>query len=407
MLSHLRHNNKTIVFALLIFLAMRPSLAHAEPSTQNSNTNSNQNTNQGTNSGGVPVNQATANGIKDESFTNAGGTLTPAQQAPPADRKSGAGAAQAAAIAGAAMAGMGCIMMMNEARKMPPGKDKTMMMMMAMQQCSQAAQSAANAAKNDDAKKAASGADIPKQASLTAPKTETKNDTLPDQAIAQASPAPSDAPLNIDDLAQTTPLDPNTIPSPNSLVDGKPMDATNFKVKEVSISALKPIDNVKVDFNENAKEGDKAINADALSRAMGGMSSGRGPASEDLKKVTSDLSGSEGTGKKKGGGGGDATGEGLSGEGGSGSKEEGGNSAFDQMLSQLMGGGAPAEQAGGFGGGDVVVLPKDKATGGGPNIFEYASYRYRTATFADGRIKAKPTVSRISLTPTTASVSKP
>lgn len=403
-LSHLRKSRRNFIFPLLIFLATQPTVSFGPPNTSTSNTTTNQNSS----SGGVPQNPAAANGVPESFQNDQTGTITPSQPPQQSDRKSGAGAAQAAAIAGAAMAGMSCMMMMNEARKMPPGKDKNMMMMMAMQQCAQAAQSAANAGKNEDAKNAVSQNDIPKQAQLTAPKQQTKSDTSPDQQIAQNTTPASEESTNVDDLAQTPTIDPNTIPSPTSLENGKPMDTGNVAVKEVSISALKPIEAAKVDFNETAKEGDKTVNPNLFSAGYGGFGGVKGISSDDLKKATDEAYGA-GAGKKKKGGGGDGGAEasGMDG-GGSSSKEEGGNSAFDQMLAQLMGGGAQPEQAMGMGGLDVVVLPKDKnGNGPGPNIFEYASYRYKTATFTDGRLKPKKFATKETGAPNVFLVSKP
>lgn len=392
MLSHLRNQSRVLIFPLLIFLSIQSSFTFGADTAALPGSTAPQNP--------LAVNAATA--------SDSGGTLTPAQPAQQADRKNGAGAAQAAAIAGAAMAGMSCIMLMNEARKMPPGSEKNMTMMMAMQQCAQSAQSAASAGKNGDAKAAVSQNDIPKQAQLTAPKTPVSASTSADPTIPQL-PEQSPEPIpNVEDLIPTEAVsDPTSIPPPASLEDGKPMD--NFAVKNESISALKPLENAKVDFNENAKEGDKAIDPNALGGGLGSFTNFagiKGISAEELKKAVAELSG-EGGKKKKGAGG--TLDEGASGaEGSSAAKEEGGNSAFDQMLAQLMGGSPQAEPMAGMGGLDVVVLPKEpNAPAGGPNIFQYASYRYRTATFNDGRIKTKRQASRPLIPSQAVAVSKP
>lgn len=374
MLSHLLFNSfyRVFTYSLIFLLVIHPCLLVAASSTAISTTTPA--------SGTITPAQPPTNSQGGTPNSNTP-TVTPAQPPKESDRKGGAGAAQAAAIAGAAMAGLSCIMMLNEARSMPPGSEKNATMAMAMQQCSQAAQSAANAGKNEDAKKALTMNDIPQQGQLTAPTTAQSTDPFADSTVSP-SPLPSSTPLlDVDDLTQPTVATPTQVPPPASL-NGQP--AASTAGNEVLISALKSIENAKVDFNENAKEGDPSLNAGLVGSAMGGFS-GRGIASDDLKKTGADAA--DGNQKKKGGSL-DEGGAGGSEGSGTGAKEEGGNSAFDQMLAQLMGGGAQPDQANGMGGADVVALRKDKAGGKTPNIFEYASYRYQTAA-NEGRLKTR------------------
>lgn len=292
------------------------------------------------------------------------------------DRSKSAGAAQAMAIAGAAMAGVSCMMGMNEARKMPPGSEKNMMMMMAMQQCSQAAQSAANAAKNDDAKKASQS--TPAMAQSKAPK-QISSDTNKDDALQMPTETKPDEVATLPDLPEPSPIAPPVIEDPTApAVTEEP----GFVGREVSISALQPIEASKVDFNEANKNDTQTITPPG--GASGGLLGfGKAFTPEEVKKLTGE--GGGGSGKAGRGVGADEGSVGSDGGGGSPS-ESGGNGAFDQLLSQLMGGGAPPEMLGGIGGGgDLVALPKEKTTGKGPNIFEYASYRYKV-TQDEGRV---------------------
>src|SRR4051812_6666988 len=66
-------------------------------------------------------------------------------QNPNDDRSNKNGAAIAAAAVGAAVAGLGCIMLMKQAMEAEDPKEKKQLMMQALQQCGQAAQTALSA----------------------------------------------------------------------------------------------------------------------------------------------------------------------------------------------------------------------------------------------------------------------
>jgi hypothetical protein len=86
-------------------------------------------------------------------------------------------------------------------------------------------------------------------------------------------------------------------------------------------------------------------------------------------------------------GGGDAGGGGDSGSTGS-SKSDGG---LDSMFSQMLAGGAPADGGAMPGpGGDIVGFSgvSEKNT---PNIFEYATFRYKNLTYQEGKVIPKKT----------------
>ena len=321
--------------------------------------------------------------------------VTPAQPAPQQqqDRKQGQGAAAAMAAAAAAMAMMSCMQMMNEARKMPPGPEKRMMMMMAQQQCAQAAQNAANAAQNKEGQKQLSQQDVPKQAELQAPQQlqapkggEEKN------LLAQSGNNTEEEKLelpNIDDL-----LDRPTASLDDSLVSDPPVGETGatWDFDGASYSKLQPLEKANQKFDENANGGKPTPEGSGI--AGNYNFSSNGALSPDALKKLSAIEGAS-AGVAEGGG---RRGLASSGEGGEtngfdgGGEKSGEPSAFDQMLSQLMG-GAPGE-GGAFGAGaghDFVNLPVDQKKKQQINIFQYASYRYQFATYNDGRVKVRPT----------------
>jgi hypothetical protein len=190
------------------------------------------------------------------------------------------------------------------------------------------------------------------------------------------------------------------IPEPSSVASPKLEDPkvdtglgtdTNYGVKAVSISTLKPIETATIGFNENNKNDSPTTSAPGLG-GPGIFGGGKPVGAEELKKLNGSTEVT--TVAAKAGRGGKGEGEGaLTMEGsGAGGKDEGsGNSAFDQLMTQLMGGGQAGDAVaiGAFGSADLIALPRNKETGKGPNIFEYASYRYRTATFDEGRIATK------------------
>lgn len=334
-------------------------------------------------------------------------TISEPQQQPQqeSDRKSGAGAAQAAAIAGAAMAGLGCIMGLDAARKATDPKERQQLMMMAMQQCAQAAQSAAAAGKNDDAKKAVSQADVPKQPTLSQPQQvqPAKSSDEKFDLASNTEATPEELP-NVDDLVTS---DPITTPDLGiSTGDASADTGGKIALNAESISALKPIEQAQLKYDETSKGGGSTPQPASGPTTLS-FAGTRGISSEDLKNLTAEVEGTGGKTKKKGGTGSGSV-DSVAGGGGdssTASREEGGNSAFDAMLAQLMGGPAQTE-AGvtGFGGLDVVVLPKETKSGKGPNIFEYATYRYRVSTYNDGRLRVRPT--KQAATPKSATLAK-
>lgn len=334
---------------------------------------------------GVPTNPAAA-GVT----PNDNGTVTPSQPPQQSDRKGGSGAAKAAAIAGAAMAGMSCIMMMNEARKMPPGSEKNMTMMMAMQQCAQAAQSAANAAKNDEAQKAVSQADTPKMAGFTAPKAPGESKTAENPALPTTEEKAAEEVAANTEIPLPGDIKEPVVPDPQ-VEGGFEGGDSGFAFKGVSISALKPIENSRVDVNESNKNDTPTITPPGMGGT--GIFGGGQPVTANTLKTLSGNTDSSVAASGKNGPRGKGEEEALPSDGGgsSGSKEEGGNSAFDQLLSQMMGGAQPSDalSVGATASADLIALPRDKATGKGPNIFEYASYRYRVATYDESRVALK------------------
>ena len=196
------------------------------------------------------------------------------------------------AAAAAAVQGMSCMMMMNEARKMPAGSEKNMTMMMAMQQCAQAAQTAANAAKNEDAKKAL-GEGVPKMAQFTPPKplaeqNPSENPSLPTTEEKTGEELPPTDLFPEPSVAPTA-----EIPEP-TITDGT-FDP-GFVANGVSISALKPIENSSVDFNEGNKNDTATITAPGAGLGGGLLGFGKAFAPEEGKKFAA-TDGAGGSGK--------------------------------------------------------------------------------------------------------------
>lgn len=323
-------------------------------------------------------------------------SVVPADPPPqPQDRKNGSSAAQAAAIAAAAMQGVMCMMMMQQAKK----DGSTMEMMMAMQECAQAAQSAANAAKNDDAKQGASD-NTPKQASLQMPKSSptpspNSNDkNLLDSLLGSPSPSPDSPDSGSGDLASNS---EDARPTPDCA------PAEEHPQEPVGPEAAPPkplptIDKSKLGYdgggtvaNDGSSSGGSAFGA--LMGGGGRFDSAKTVSVEELAKGTGQAAGpgtSETAGKQAKAENADGA-YGSSGDSESGAKA--GESNFDGLLSQIMG-GPPGEAGPQMGANaDVVILPTKKNSGNSgkaaPNIFEYANWRYKKAAHEEGRIRVR------------------
>jgi hypothetical protein len=308
------------------------------------------------------------------------------------------------AAAAAAMQGMSCIMMMQMAQKEEDPQMKQMMMMMAMQQCAQAAATAANAAQNKDGSQKLTQNDIPKQSQLS-----------PAQPVQAASPKESNIPQDTgtqpsnDTTTASTTIPTADTQSPDLSFLNKAAAPVNngsdFKLSAPadSTSDLKPIDKGKLTLDEGAKEGPTPAGgtgavansgsfASSLNSTAGGTTAGADAKKGDaVISLESTSLGGAGRGKDRSIAPGDGGG---AGEGAAGGGEGKSGDSFDAMLSSLMGGGAApgAPTLGSLGGGmDILTLPvKNKnADGRAPNIFEYASFRYKNLANNEGRIRKR------------------
>ncbi len=305
---------------------------------------------------------------------------SPPPPQPPADRQGNSGAAIAAAAAGAAMAGMGCAMMMDAARKELDPEKAQMMMAMAMQQCAQAASNLANMGDNQKAKDAlvnpASTPSLQTSASSPAPAPSSQDFKLPDQA--------TETPTVAAETPATTPTDTNSgVVAPSvfekSLATA-PSDQKKMAATGVYSSGPNVIPEAKVGFDDNAKAGEATAGSGGAPSFAGtgaGTPAGAAAAAKDLKQLL-EVGDSRLGGKSKSAANGETHGEGSAGE----AKNEKGNDSMSDMLAQLMGGGAPPPAADTASNQVMNLKEFAKSAEQGstedlPNIFQYASYRYR------------------------------
>ena len=161
---------------------------------------------------------------------------------------------------------------------------------------------------------------------------------------------------------------------------------SDFHLDAESVSALKPVENAQVSFNEQNKidtptitpPGGTGNGNSANSRAAIGDSSGNSATNTKIEPGRGrNLDSTEGSRK---------SGTSIS----TGREESSGPSAFDQLLSQVMGGAAPNEPPVLVSGKSELAVFKGKtASGQDMNIFMYASYRYRLVSYDQGRLTVR------------------
>lgn len=292
------------------------------------------------------------------------------------DEQGSNSAAQTMAMMGAAMAGSACAMLMNEARK-ATGSEKTKLMAQAMAQCAQAAASAAAGMQNGQGAKNVTMADVPQMPGFKV--EDQKYDTDPKPVDKSA----------FEDNGDTAAKDPGNFPdpevpeTPNFAITKTPDRNSNpfgnlgndYGPRAPGYSLLDPIDQSGIRFTEKDP---KTAGADAggfgttAARSLTADASKNAVSSSENGKYVDvpSLFPAKGKGVETAG----------DGEGGAeaGAAASGGDNAFDNLMAQIMGGGASAAEAMGFGSGklDISFLPFDKVTNTQPNIFQYASLRY-------------------------------
>ncbi len=294
--------------------------------------------------------------------------LNQAPAAQPSDRKDGAGAAAAMAAVGAGIAALSCAQLYKAAQEIEPvdPAQAAQLRAMAAQQCAQAAQDAGNAAQNQNSKDTL--------AKYDSPKLET--------AAANNNPTSSPAPQNTSMDTKSEIADAQTNSDPNPSVFDSPTSDTTPTELQVSakpaspITALEPIDPSRVAFDESTKGG-PSLSGNALagnfsaslpsnqngnlgSLASIGTDSGNATTKERKRRTSSDDSNSS------------------SGSSESSAASSGGNDVGG-MFARLMGGDKDQDEQGSQGVSGEIQSASRANTGKTPNIFEYASYRFKKA----------------------------
>lgn len=337
----------------------------------------------------------------------------------PMDRQKSSAAAKAMALGGAAMSNVMCMMMMSQAMGEKDSTNKALMMMAAQQACQQGAELAKSAMENDKGQKLASMEDIPKQSTFKAtgmelPTAKSKEESLigniprvttDDEAPKSDGTIPQLAAPDLTVFEKKS-AEPTKTEAPvqDLAYKGENIPAKSFEAKD-GITQLDPIKSAAVSFDDKAKAGATPLGPQlsSLGGALGAAAtattttSSSSKTSEKEEAVVSsgrgkarNVQSEEGSGS--GGGGGESSGGGGSGD----------NSAFEAMLSQILGGPPEAGGVGGGGAGEITSLPtQPDPSKPAPNIFEYATFRLQKLAFEAGRIRSRPFKGAKTLPPTT------
>lgn len=307
------------------------------------------------------------------------------------DRSQQSGAAAAAAAAGAAMAGLSCVMLLRQAQQAPPDQ-KAMLQAMGAQQCAQAAQNMASAAQNSDQKKKL---DAP-------PPIQAPPFQAPEVKEAADGEKPDFSSLAKNDSSNSSGdnKDPNTNTSKPFEVPTAP-ETKKVEVPELKSTVGQVVANTSTpDLMDKGtitakKDDENSNNTNEASKVLGSALAGRGSADDLLKKALAELGTNPNDlpivttkGSKKRG---MATEGGTEGGANSSEGESKGNDAFESLLAQMLGGGAPGAVEGGFGGGsDLASIPSGKKGQPSMNIFQYASTVYSELAHTANRVNLKP-----------------
>jgi len=306
-----------------------------------------------------------------------------APTAPKVDRKESQAMAAAMAAQAAAMQNISCMMMMNEAMK----KDDKMMMAMAMQQCAQAAQTMANAAenrKNKDKVEADPGKPASYKAGDFKAPQQAKDPESVDFAAAAAQNTSGESTIAPDPEVATLPDVPSFMPSPTPAV-AEATPAPVITGEPVPGGIPNTIERARLGYDETGKSGAGATPDRALGSNTSIATSKPGSDPQPVKgeNITS-LGGQAGRGRKP------SSIDDSAGSGGSEEKSGDGSSPLDAMLATLLGGSQPSEAESASNGDQIAAVETAQENGKAtPNIFEYATYRYRKVTYDEGKIKVR------------------
>ncbi len=310
----------------------------------------------------------------------------PQQQ--PQDRQDGAGAAAAMAAVGAAMAGISCAMLLKQAQEEQDESKKAQLRAQAMQQCAQAAQNAASAAQNNDSKQKLSATDDPKVDLPYKPEVKDYRQSETKQAAAANPTTSSETPSEIADANS------DNAPPVQVFDQGPDIDWSTggggSGARGESISQLKPIENPALTFDEQSKGGGTTPGAVTGPTTTSGFALG-GFSNDALRQLASGtleamdgLKNAKGRQNKKGLGV-ESHGEGAGGDTGHSGRSGGGDNDVGSMLAKIMGGPEEGALHAGAQLADVAVAKAPSASNA-PNIFQYASYRFRKSK-REGDIK--------------------
>lgn len=306
----------------------------------------------------------------------------PQQQQQPQDRKEGAGAAAAMAAVGAAMAGMSCAMLLKQAQQEPDPSKAAVLRAQAMQQCAQAAQNAASAAQNDDSKNKLSMTDDPKVDLAYKPEVKDYRQSETKQAAANGAATSTEPPSEIADAGN------DNAPPVEVFDQGPNIDWTagdgDSRARGESISQLKPIENPALTFDEESKAGGTTPGAVTGPTTTSGFAMSGGFSNDALRQLASGTLDAvdvlkNGKGRKKSKLEVESHGDGAGGDSGHGHHGGGGEGGdVGSMLAKIMGGGG--EEGALQSGAQLADVHSGKSAAVGkpaPNIFQYASYRFR------------------------------
>ena len=317
------------------------------------------------------------------------GKVDPGQAAKPAQKTRAESTAMAAAMEAqaAAMSQMSCFQMMQEAMK----KDDKDMMMMAQMMCQQAAQNLIAAAQNKRNNDKIKDPEPGKAATMELGKFKmpeaSKEEALPTSQRAIASSNAQNTTSEDIPVADTV-----AIPSFKREVAKAPQQevpATGAKAIEIS-NIPGTIEVAKLGYDETGKSGIHPAPERPL--PPGTSVATAKPNDTTIRPNEEGKNSPEAITKGRRARKTDEIGEGQSSSGGSSddNKTES-ESPLTAMLAMLNGNGQgelPAVSPG----EDLVTLKEGSLDNNAtPNIFEYATYRYRKATFEDGKIKSKTT----------------
>lgn len=281
----------------------------------------------------------------------------------------------------AIMAMASCAYLMKKAQDLPPENPmRDILMMQAMQQCAQGAANKDAGDKNDEqardlTSEALPPPEIPKYDELQKPE---------EQKTAQAPESTRGAAPTLD----TNPLDLASEPlaafNPSS-----DNGSGNFALGDLTgtpeTNKLNPIPGNNLEFNEDGKTTDPTTPTPSGLGILGTPKAAEGELGAVANAKNGEEEGSGRGAKNKNSGAGSASGGGGSEEGGQ--KED---FDFAALMGGFLGGGGPEL----VGASDQVVgnFSANKKSGKSRlNIFQYASMRYRKASYQDGRITPKLT----------------